>query len=1259
MAVVISRKYEVLGQLGQGGMGVVYKVRHTTLDTTLALKVLPQDLMENQEMVARFYREARVVARFNHPNIVRVSDNDHDDTLKFHYFVMEHIQGPTFAQYLKERGPLPLQDIVNIIRQVANALAYAHNYTPPVIHRDIKPANIMIEDRTGRVVVMDFGIAKELDSNEMTKSGMLLGTLKYCSPEQMRREPLDGRADIYSLGMVMYEAYAGKQFFAGLDETAVIGKVLYNAEEHEAVFTRPAPPAFVAVVSKAIAKSRERRYRRIEDFLCELDACGAAPDDTERTILAVPSLTERAQAESAGDDLRAIEAQIRRLEEERQKRLVLAVQGQAQEARERAARAGAVQWAPEVFQQGLSQEENGNTLFRNQQYSSAQETYQKAERCFIQAYEETVAAETLHQAEHARQEMVAVKVEAERYRAREKARTFYGRALALQAKGDDLWEGKAYREAEPIFSEARSLFADARDLAYRETLREEVATAEAEARAAGEMAVSENAEELSPEVFQSAVRSEQQAATAMGKEEFFQARELYVAARQQYEIAHQQARTERQRRHAPATERTRQRMEEARTSAELVGKGERFAAAYAEVHKLEGQGRQCEEQGEYIEAEERYERARQGYERMRVEAEQERAQQELRERAGEARTLMIAARNEAQSEEARELCVAAFQEAIASEQQADSAFQRADLLVACERYLSAKEKYEQAAQQARSEQQRRQDLVVQQRRKAEHATQTGQGEEERAHVYTENFPTDEGRSTPVLSAYRISVFCVFALLTLSVAFYVTGFFHNSSFVPASSVSQPEAPGEPSHELSDLPSPPVGVNAGVKPATSPEPVPQVSHTAVGAESQQVDSQERTLQAAASESAAAVTAALPSEGEPGDKLTNVVRITKYTQEPTIDVQLRVSQVARALLDEREVSVSPERVLQATLNDLPVGESMHTLRLIGGSLSQSQEVPIAVTYYPGWEIRQFQDLRGEAFAVAFSPDGQTVISSSREKTLNLWNVATGQRIRTFSGHTDWVTSVAFSPDGKTVVSASNDKTLKLWEVATGQRIRTFSGHSGFVNAVAFSPDGKTVVSGSSDRTLKLWEVATGREIRTFSGHESWVLAVAFSPDGKTLLSGSDDKTLKLWDVKTGQTVRTFSGHRDLVVAIAFSPDGKTLVSGSHDKTLKLWDVATGRAQRTLSGHRDGINGVAFSPDGKTLASGGRDRVVKLWEVATGQEIRTFIGHNGTVTGVAFSPDGQTVISGSRDKTLRLWWAAFEPQPVTEGTATVAHQD
>ena len=290
ISMIISRKYEVIDQLGKGGMGVVYKVRHVTLDTIFALKALPRDMMENPEMVSRFYREARVVARLSHPHIVRVSDIDHDDELQFHYFVMEYIEGQTFAQYLRDRGPLPLSDVVAITRQVARALTYAHGYAPPIVHRDIKPANIMIEDRTGRVVVMDFGIAKELDSGDMTKSGMVIGTLRYCAPEQMRRESLDGCADIYSLGMVMYEAYAGGPFFAGADEAEVIGKVLYDPREHEPIFPRPAPPAFAALVKKAIAKSRDRRHRTMEEFVRELDACDAVNSDvTERIVLPSPA----------------------------------------------------------------------------------------------------------------------------------------------------------------------------------------------------------------------------------------------------------------------------------------------------------------------------------------------------------------------------------------------------------------------------------------------------------------------------------------------------------------------------------------------------------------------------------------------------------------------------------------------------------------------------------------------------------------------------------------------------------------------------------------------------------------------------------------------------------------------------------------------------------------------------------------------------------------------------------------------------------
>ena len=218
------------------------------------------------------------MTRLQHRNIARVLGTGRDDALNLTYFVMEYIEGRTLKQYLYEKGPLPLSEVLEIARQVASALEYAHTQTPPVIHRDIKPTNIMIEDHTGRVVVLDFGIAKELDDGESrTKTGVMVGTWKYCSPEQLRHEPLSGSADVYSLGIVMYEILTGKQFFAGLDEHAVLGKVLYDPQENIPAFDRPVPPAFAAVVTKAIAKDRDKRYPRMADLSRDLEAANRKP----------------------------------------------------------------------------------------------------------------------------------------------------------------------------------------------------------------------------------------------------------------------------------------------------------------------------------------------------------------------------------------------------------------------------------------------------------------------------------------------------------------------------------------------------------------------------------------------------------------------------------------------------------------------------------------------------------------------------------------------------------------------------------------------------------------------------------------------------------------------------------------------------------------------------------------------------------------------------------------------------------------------
>ncbi len=252
----------------------------------------------------------------------------------------------------------------------------------------------------------------------------------------------------------------------------------------------------------------------------------------------------------------------------------------------------------------------------------------------------------------------------------------------------------------------------------------------------------------------------------------------------------------------------------------------------------------------------------------------------------------------------------------------------------------------------------------------------------------------------------------------------------------------------------------------------------------------------------------------------------------------------------------------------------------------------------------------------------------------------------------HAGAVTCVAFSPDGTRLASGSGDKTVKLWDTATGKTFATLQGHSDFVLSVAFSPDGTRLASGSGGyKTVKLWDTATGKAIATQQGHIQDVFSVAFSPDGTRLASGSGDNTVKLWDTATGKAIVTLQGHLGDVFSVAFSPDGTRLASGSADNTVKLWDAATGKAIATLEGHFGDVFSVAFSPDGTRLASGSGDKTVKLWDAATGKAIATLMGHSSYVQSVAFSPDGTRLASGSGDRTVKLWDTVSDPQ--REGAA------
>jgi WD40 repeat protein/energy-coupling factor transporter ATP-binding protein EcfA2 len=284
-------------------------------------------------------------------------------------------------------------------------------------------------------------------------------------------------------------------------------------------------------------------------------------------------------------------------------------------------------------------------------------------------------------------------------------------------------------------------------------------------------------------------------------------------------------------------------------------------------------------------------------------------------------------------------------------------------------------------------------------------------------------------------------------------------------------------------------------------------------------------------------------------------------------------------------------------------------------------------------------FQGHQASVLSVACSPDGQMIASGSDDRTVRLWDWQGNPIGLPFEGHQDSVRSVSFSPDGQMIASGSDDKTVRLWDLQGHPIGHPFEGHSFWVRSVAFSPNGQTIVSGSDDKTLRLWDLQGNSMGSPFMGHQAGVLAVAFSPNGQTIASGSDDKMLRLWDLQGNAMGSPFAGHQASVLSVAFSFNGQLIISGSADETVRLWDVQGNPIGHCFQGHRAGVLSVACAPDGQTIASSSNDETVRLWDVQGNSIGQPFEGHLLGVSTVAFAADNQTILSGSIDGTLRLW--------------------
>ncbi len=278
--------YRILEKLGEGGMGEVYLAQDTTLKRDVAIKVLPERFTQDAERLARFEREAQLLASLNHPNIAAIHSFEHSDGV--HFLAMELVEGETLAQRVA-KGPLPVEEALEVCRQIAEGLEAAHE--SGVIHRDLKPANVNITPE-GKVKILDFGLAKALEgeipaadishsptrTGEMTSAGVILGTAAYMSPEQARGKPVDKRTDIWAFGCVLFEALTGRQEFGGETISDCIAKVLQKEPDWEAL-PEKTPWRIRDLLRRCLQKDPHDRLHHIADARIEIRQAQTEPVD--------------------------------------------------------------------------------------------------------------------------------------------------------------------------------------------------------------------------------------------------------------------------------------------------------------------------------------------------------------------------------------------------------------------------------------------------------------------------------------------------------------------------------------------------------------------------------------------------------------------------------------------------------------------------------------------------------------------------------------------------------------------------------------------------------------------------------------------------------------------------------------------------------------------------------------------------------------------------------------------------------------------
>jgi WD40 repeat protein/serine/threonine protein kinase len=1172
------RGYELKEQIGEGAFGVVHRAVQPGVNREVAVKIIRQNYADDPKFIRRFENEAQIVGQLEHPYIVPLYDYWRDP--EGAYLIMRYMRGGDLLAGI-QASPMNAEASLELLEQIASALSIAHR--KGIVHRDLKPANILF-DQEGNAYLSDFGIAINLDSDlNSASSDAMIGTLDYSSPEQIKNEPISPQADVYSLGMVMYQTLTGEKPFADASVTNLLYKQLNEPVPLISASRPDLPPQIDNVIQKATAKQPTERFADVLE-LAEAFRHAIRGDDRDR-VRSIPSPVWadrevsnpykglRAFQVVDADDFFGRSALIQQLVGRLTDSRFLAVVGPSGSGKSSVVKAGLVP----ALQGGAIP---GSDKWFVAEMVPGVNPFEELEKALwpVAVDPPPSLVEPMRRDNHGLLNVIR-------------------RILPKEDGAELLLVIDQFEELFTLVNDERQrdYFIDSLLTAVAEpnsplrvliTLRADFYDRPLQVQPLGQW-LKDNTEVVLPMSSEELALAIQEPAGRTGVllEDGLLATIVADVSDQPGALPLLQY---------ALTELFDRRQDNLMTR-----------SAYEDVGGVLGAlGRRAEEL--YVSLDESEQNAaRQIFLRLVTLGE---GVEDTRRRVMRSELLALASTTEeplgSEGEASADSHLTTVGRTTTGIEKVLDIFGRARLLTFDRDPVTREPSVEVAHEALLREWDRLRQWLDENRSdiRLQRSLAATAAEWQEANL-------DNGY---LLHGARLSQFEAWQQETgLSLTQTEQDFLITS--LDARKQREAEEAARHQREL--------------------ETAQKLAVSERQRAEEQAEGAQRLKRRAFFLAGALVLAAV---------LAAVALIAGRQASQNADIAERSADESQslALASGAQASLVDNETDQALALAVAANQIEDPPAFAQQMLYEAALAPGTIRRIDGGGLfRWAMDMHPNGQIVASAADDGSITLWDVETGAEI--------IRLEGAHSEPLGDAVFTPDGETLLSGGYDDLLVLWDVHTGEVIRTMLNpsdetdpYSGDVNSLDISPDGRLAIAGTGGGVATVWDLETGELLGELAGHdpELQIQPAVFSPDGRLVATGSEDTTVIIWDFANQSELHRLEGHDDIIFALAFSPDGKTVASGSFDNNIILWDVDSGEMISTLEGHNDFVFDVVFNGDGSQLLSSSRDQSVIRWDVATGEPLQIYQGEAGRILSVDYI-DEERGISTASTGNLRIW--------------------